>query len=201
MSQATAAATSDLEQPIFNVEWRKLMLWLFIVSDALLFSGFLGSYMFSRLASDSGWPDQTEAFSMHFITMMTFTLITSSSTMACAVKASNEGNVSLARRYLALTTVIGLAFLVMQGIEWTHFIHDGARLNTNPWGIPAFSAYFFMMTGLHGTHVLIGVVILAITLLHTTPERMDAGKVELAGLYWHFVDLVWVFIFGCYYLL
>lgn len=201
MSQATASIAHELEHPAFNVEWRKLMLWLFIVTDALLFSGFLASYMFTRLASDSGWPDQAVVFNLGFVTAMTFALITSSSTMACAVKASGERDVARTRRYLALTILIGLGFLGMQAFEWSHFIHDGARLNQNPWGVPAFSAYFFMMTGLHGTHVLIGVVILVITWLHTSPERIDGGKVELCGLYWHFVDLVWVFIFGCFYLL
>jgi cytochrome c oxidase subunit 3 len=201
MTHADASAPLDLEQSSFNVSWQKAMMWMFIITDALLFSGYLASYMFTRLASDVGWPDQAEVFSMNFITLMTFTLITSSATMACAVKAATDKDHKAARKYLLLTTLIGLAFLGMQAIEWSHFIGDGARLTGNPWGAPAFSAYFFMMTGFHGTHVLIGVIILLITFLHTTPVRIDAGKVELAGLYWHFVDLVWVFIFGCFYLL
>ena len=202
MSQADAlASTEQLEEPVFDIGWRKLMLWLFIVTDALLFSGYLASYMFTRLASDAGWPEQAGIFDMNFITVMTFALITSSATMACAVKAATERDVAKTKRFLILTILIGVGFLGMQAVEWSHFIGDGARLDGNPWGVPAFSAYFFMMTGFHGTHVLLGVVILLITLLHTTPERVDGGKVELAGLYWHFVDLVWVFIFGCFYLL
>ena len=201
MTHADASAPLDLEQSSFNVSWQKAMMWMFIITDALLFSGYLASYMFTRLASDVGWPDQASVFSMNFITLMTFTLITSSATMACAVKAATDKDHKAARKYLLLTTLIGLAFLGMQAIEWSHFIGDGARLTGNPWGAPAFSAYFFMMTGFHGTHVLIGVIILLITFLHTTPVRIDAGKVELAGLYWHFVDLVWVFIFAFFYLL
>ncbi len=203
MTQSGTGAALDVEPSAFNVSWQKAMMWLFIVTDGLLFSGYLASYMFTRLAlaDTTGWPDQAEVFSMNFITLMTFTLITSSATMACAVKAATDKDHKAARKYLLITTLIGLSFLGMQAIEWSHFIGDGARLTSNPWGSPTFSAYFFMMTGFHGTHVLIGVIILLITFLHTTPTRLDAGKVELAGLYWHFVDLVWVFIFGCFYLL
>ena len=192
---------ADMEPPIFETSWQKLMMWFFIVTDALLFSGYLASYMFSRLASESGWPVQAEAFNMNFITVMTFTLLTSSATMACAVKAAKLEDHVQAKRYLLFTVLIGAGFLALQAIEWSHFIGAGATLTENPWGAPAFSAYFFMMTGFHGLHVLIGVVILLVTYLHTTPVRMDADKVEVAGLYWHFVDLVWVFIFGCFYLL
>ncbi|MDP6539839.1 MAG: cytochrome c oxidase subunit 3 [Planctomycetota bacterium] len=201
MTEVQAVAADELEPPIFEISWQKLMMWAFIITDALLFSGYLASYMFTRLASDIGWPVQSEVFDMNFITLMTFTLITSSATMACAVKAASDGDPKLTRRYLLLTTLIGLAFLGMQAVEWSHFIGDGARLTGNPWGTGAFSAYFFMMTGFHGTHVLIGVVILLITFLRTSSDRLIADKVEVVGLYWHFVDLVWVFIFGCFYLL
>ncbi|MDP6410251.1 MAG: cytochrome c oxidase subunit 3 [Planctomycetota bacterium] len=201
MTEVHAVAPDEMEAPIFLISWQKLMMWGFIITDALLFAGYLASYMFTRLASDVGWPAQSEIFDMNFIALMTFTLITSSATMACAVKAASEGDRKLTRRYLLLTILIGTAFLGMQAIEWSHFIGDGARLTGNPWGASGFSAYFFMMTGFHGTHVLIGVVILLITFLRTTPERLIADKVEVAGLYWHFVDLVWVFIFGCFYLL
>jgi len=200
MTEVHAVASDEMEAPIFDTSWQKLMMWCFIISDALLFAGYLASYMFTRLASDVGWPVQSEVFDMNFITLMTFTLITSSATMACAVKAAGDGDRGLTRRYLLLTTLIGLAFLVMQAIEWSHFIGDGARLTGNPWGAGAFSSYFFMMTGFHGLHVLIGVVILLVTYLHTTPVRMDADKVEVAGLYWHFVDLVWVLVFPFFYL-
>ena len=201
MSQAAAVPPDVMEQTAFDVGWQKLMLWLFIVTDGLLFSGFLASYAFCRLASDSGWPDQAEVFNMNFITAMTFVLITSSATMATAVHAAAGRRPSTrCVRFVFLTALIGLGFLGMQAFEWSHFIHGGARLTENPWGVPGFSSYFFMMTGFHGTHVLLGVLILLITALRSGPDRFDPTKVELAGLYWHFVDLVWVFIFGCFYL-
>ena len=95
----------------------------------------------------------------------------------------------------------GAIFLGMQAIEWSTIIGQGATLDSNPWGPAAFSAYFFMMTGLHGTHVLIGVLILLFTALRTKSGKATPRGIELAGLYWHFVDLVWVFIFGCFYLI
>ena len=183
----------------FGMGWQKLMMWWFIVSDALLFAGFLASYGFVRLAAES-WPDRTKVFHMSFITLMTFTLITSSATMACAVAAARKGDLRAVTRFLLLTLVGGVAFLGMQAFEWAGFIHEGGRLDSNPWGVPDFSAFFFMITGLHGTHVLIGVIVLLIVALKALKGRASAQGVEIAGLYWHFVDLVWVFVFGFYYL-
>jgi len=117
------------------------------------------------------------------------------------VLAARNGRVRAARGFLLATALIGAAFLGMQAVEWTHFIHAGARLDSNPWGVPGFSAYFFLITGFHGTHVLIGVLVLLLTALRSL-GRSNAGEmVEVAGLYWHFVDLVWVFVFGCFYLI
>jgi cytochrome c oxidase subunit 3 len=183
------------------VEWRKLMMWLFLVTDALLFAGFLGGYAFCRLASDRPWPVRTQVFDLDFVTLMTFVLITSSTTMASAVLAARNGRRRSARTFLLVTALIGLAFLGMQAYEWTHFIRAGARLDSNPWGVPGFSAYFFLITGFHGTHVLIGVLVLLLTAARSLARPNADEMVEVAGLYWHFVDLVWVFVFGCFYLL
>ena len=96
---------------------------------------------------------------------------------------------------------VGAAFLGMQAYEWSHIIHEGARLGSNPWGDPMFGAYFFVITGFHGTHVLSGVLILAIIWMRWNKDLATETGVELGGLYWHFVDLVWVFVFTCFYLL
>ncbi len=184
----------------FAVGWSKLMMWLFIITDALLFAGFLGAYGFARLASPS-WPDRSAVFHLNFIALMTFTLISSSATMATAVGAARQGRRGTALRFVLLTILGGLAFLGMQAYEWTSLIQAGARLNGNPWGVPHFSAYFFLITGFHGTHVLSGVIILAILALRTSMGRSRPEGVELAGLYWHFIDLVWVFIFTLFYLI
>ena len=183
----------------FGVSWQKLMMWFFLVTDALLFAGFLASYGFVRLASGA-WPDRGEVFSLPFIGMMTFVLITSSATMATAVGAAHRGALRLARRFVLLTALGGLIFLGCQAREWTSVIIEGARLTANPWGVPAFSAFFFMITGFHGTHVLIGVAVLFLLAARLRAGRTSAGGVELVGLYWHFVDLVWVFIFTLFYL-
>jgi cytochrome c oxidase subunit 3 len=132
---------------------------------------------------------------------MTFILITSSATMGCAVTAAQRNDRAAATRFLLFTIVGGLALLGCQAYEWTHFIHDGARLTTNPWGAPQFGASFFVLTGFHGSHVLSGVTILIITAVRSAMGRTPAQNVEMAGLYWHFVDLVWVFIFTLFYLL
>ena len=106
-----------------------------------------------------------------------------------------------ATRFLFLTILGGAAFLGCQAYEWTHLIHEGARLTSNPWSSPQFSACFFVLTGFHGSHVLSGLVILLITAIRTAMGKTPAQGVEMAGLYWHFVDLVWVFIFTLFYLL
>ncbi len=184
----------------YAVSWQKLMMWVFIVTDALLFAGFLASYGFVRLASPQ-WPNRAEVFHLGFIGLMTFVLISSSATMATAVAAARRANRTLALRFLLLTILGGLCFLGMQAYEWTSLIQKGARLYANPWGVPPFSASFFVITGFHGSHVLTGVVILAIVAVRSAMGRSTPQGVELTGLYWHFVDLVWVFIFTLFYLI
>jgi cytochrome c oxidase subunit 3 len=202
MANQAAAADTQWDGGVspFGVPWQKLMMWLFLVTDALLFAGFLAAYGFVRMASPT-WPDQGDVFLMPYIGLMTFTLITSSATMATAVGAAHRNNLKLAQRFVLLTAVGGIAFLGMQANEWYGLIHEGARLTTNPWGPGVFSGFFFTITGFHGTHVLIGVIILISTALRLRAGKATGMGVELAGLYWHFVDLVWVFIFTTFYLI
>ena len=199
----TGASTTDVHwqggvSP-FDVSWQKLMMWFFLVTDALLFAGFLAAYGFERLASPT-WPEQGEVFTMALIGVMTFVLITSSATMATAVSAAHKGDLKTAARFVLFTAVGGALFLGMQAYEWTNLIQEGARLTANPWGTAAFSAFFFMITGFHGTHVLIGVILLSVLTVRVKAGRTGGPGVELVGLYWHFVDLVWVFIFTFFYL-
>ena len=183
----------------FGVSWQKLMMWVFIVTDGLLFAGLLTGYSFVRLASPS-WPDRAEVFHLSMIGFMTFLLISSSATMASAVAAAQRADSRAVLRFLLMTILGGLSFLGMQAYEWTSLIQEGARLTSNPWGVPAFGAAFFMITGFHGSHVLSGVLILAITAWRAARGLGSPQGVELAGLYWHFIDLVWVFIFTLFYL-
>ncbi|MFN3285187.1 MAG: cytochrome c oxidase subunit 3 [bacterium] len=201
----------------FDVNWGKFMMWTFLTADAFTFGGFLASYVFARLAAPT-WPPHHEILNLNFVGVMTFLLITSSATMAAAVHAAKEGDSGRTTRYLLLTILGGVTFLGMQAYEWTHFIQEGARPWTNPWGVVAFSAFFFLVTGFHGSHVLSGVLYLLVVLRRTVrdfarvaaqpPEgprshvlETAAARVENAGLYWHFVDLVWVFVFALMYVI
>jgi cytochrome c oxidase subunit 3 len=185
----------------FGATWQKTMMWIFIITDGLLFSGLLCGYGFLRMASPIPWPKQSEVFSIPFIALMTFILITSSATMGSAVAASRLGDRKKTLLFLWATIIGGACFLACQAIEWSHIIHDGARLNQNPWGAPQFGASFFLLTGFHGSHVLSGLVVLLITAIRSMMNKTPAQGVEMAGLYWHFVDLVWVFIFTLFYLI
>jgi cytochrome c oxidase subunit 3 len=149
------------------------------------------------------WPVQTEVFNMGLITFMTFALISSSAVMAMAVGAARAGDAKAASRFLFLTIVGGVIFLGCQAYEWSHFIGEGARPTVNPWmpDVPQFTAAFFLITGFHGFHVLSGVTILLIVALRAAMGKYSAIGVENAGLYWHFVDVVWVFVFAFFYLL
>ncbi len=187
-------------QSPFGTFWAKFMMWIFIVSDALTFAAFIIAYGFMRLLSPE-WPNQTEIFDMRLITFMTFALISSSAVMAMAVGAAKQGKSKEALKFILLTIVGGTIFLGSQVYEWYHFIHEGARLDVNPWGVPQFSAAFFVMTGFHGFHVLTGLLLLTYTAIKAGTGRYTAEGVEIAGLYWHFIDVVWVFIFAFFYLL
>jgi len=148
------------------------------------------------------------------IAIMTFVLITSSGTMALAVKYGYEKNKKLCGWFVLLTAIGGLTFVGMQAFEWSKLIfHEGVRPWANPFGAEQFGAFFFMITGFHGTHVSIGVIFLFIFARKVFKGDFDTGKrgyfttmksdyvaIEILGLYWHFVDLVWVFIFAFFYL-
>src|SRR5207245_3426022 len=128
-------------------------------------------------------------------------LICRSSTMSFFVSPARRVDHRRLIPYLFLSVLGGFLFLCGQAYEWTHFIQEGARLFGNPWGIPQFSATFFITTGFHGGHVSVGVLYLLATALRWARGSIQPESVEIAGLYWHFVDLVWVFIFTLLYLI
>lgn len=206
-----------------NVSWGKAMMWIFLLSDTFIFSCFLVSYMTVRMSTTVEWPNTSEVFSLAMfgkdvplllIAIMTFILITSSGTMAMAVKFGYEKKKVPTFWLLVVTAILGASFVGMQAFEWTKLILDeGVRPWGNPMGAPQFGSVFFMITGFHGTHVSIGVIFLIIIAVKVRRGRFDnedpgfmTGRrgryenVETMGLYWHFVDLVWVFIFAFYYL-
>ncbi|MCH8862917.1 MAG: heme-copper oxidase subunit III family protein [Proteobacteria bacterium] len=195
-----------------NVPWGKAMMWIFLLSDTFVFSCFLISYMTVRMTTTIPWPDTSEVFALTIaghhlplilIAIMTFILISSSGTMALAVNYGYRRNRKVTAALMAITALLGASFVGMQAFEWTKLISEGVRPWSNPMGAPQFGASFFMITGFHGLHVTIGVIYLltvAFKVLRGDYENTDYRIVEITGLYWHFVDLVWVFIFALFYL-
>lgn len=242
----------------FNVSYGKLMMWIFLLSDAFSFSSLLISYGTVRYAhpspphgnpvihgaevrplghvpdnfvellgetkaangdfffSKTHWPSPDLVFNhfpflhglhlpLFFVSLMTFILIFSSVTMVLAVEAGHRMDKKDVAKYMFYTILGGAAFLGCQAWEWTQFITAGASLQGNPFGPTAFAALFFIVTGFHGFHVFSGVVINVIIYLNvlngTYDKRGHYEMIEKVGLYWHFVDLVWVFVFTFFYLI
>lgn len=245
MAQATTAATETKMwgggRSPFNVSYGKMMMWFFLLSDALTFGALLISYGTNRYFS-AVWPDANQVFKsfpfmghadlpLMFVSLMTFILILSSVTMVLAVHAGHYNDKKGVIKWLLWTIIGGIAFLSCQAWEWTHLHSEGAW-----WGsftdasmpissiqqffkpeaaalLPAhgltathdFFNYFFTITGFHGAHVTSGVIFNIMILVNavngTYERRGHYEMVEKVGLYWHFVDLVWVFVFTCFYLL
>ena len=217
-----AADWSSDQRAFKNVHWGKAMMWIFLVSDTFIFSIFLLSYMTVRWSTTIPWPNPSKVFALHvggvsvpllLIAIMTFILISSSGTMAMAVNFGYRRNRKVTTYLILATALFGASFVGMQAFEWSKLISEGVRPWGNPWGAPQFGSSFFMITGFHGFHVSIGVIFLLIVarkVWRGDYERGDRGyftalkggyeHVETMGLYWHFVDLVWVFIFALFYL-
>ena len=248
----------------FSISYGKMMMWLFLVSDALTFSGLLGSMAYMRHLHAEAWPVSEQVF-FHFpfthahlpllyVALMTFILIVSSVTMVLAVEAGHRMDKKGVVKWLAFTVIGGFIFLGSQAWEWSTFIHGselgsyvmpsgrtatlmedgslsyydgvdvltiegaeaekikatgefihGANMHRNEYGHRLYAQYFFGITGFHGFHVFSGVVINFIVLIGVIKgvyhKRGHYEMVEKAGLYWHFVDLVWVFVFTFFYLI
>jgi cytochrome c oxidase subunit III len=204
------------DKQTFHVPWGKAMMWIFLVSDTFIFTSFLVGYGHDRISTAASWPNPSEVFALNIfgadiplilIAIMTFVLISSSGTMAMAVNYGYRGDRARAAALMLITGAFGAVFVGMQCFEWTKLITEGVRPWENPFGAEQFGASFFMITGFHGLHVSAGVVYLfivarrVITGFYEKPGRKGNYEiVEIAGLYWHFVDLVWVFIFAFFYL-
>jgi len=233
----------------FNVSYGKLMMWIFLLSDAFTFSSLLVGYGAVRFSyphatvlsaadevkpmshvsegfvekmqeigafSEKHWPSPDLVFNhfpflhgvhlpLMFVSLMTFILIFSSVTMVLAVEAGHRMDKNKVAVYMIFTILGGLAFLGCQAWEWTQFINEGCTLQGNPFGPDQFATLFFVVTGFHGFHVFSGVVfnylIYHNTVKGTYEKRGHYEMVEKVGLYWHFVDLVWVFVFTFFYLI
>jgi cytochrome c oxidase subunit 3 len=228
----------DGGQSPFRISYGKMMMWFFLISDALTFGGLLTSYGFIRHKYADVWPKAENVFThfpfveqhlpLAYVGLMTFILIMSSVTMVLAVEAGHRNDKKKVIVWMFWTIVGGATFVGSQAWEWYHFIigtetgalrhvwsqelHTyveetvyGANMTVNEYGVPQFANYFFFITGFHGFHVFSGVVINFIIFLNvlkgTYEKRGHYEMVEKVGLYWHFVDLVWVFVFTFFYLL
>ncbi len=180
---------------------KKLGMWLFIMSDAITFAALLMAYCYVRVASDN-WPTPFEFYpALVKATVMTFILLSSSVTMVMAVRASKLEQRASAVKWILATMAGGLLFVIIHATEWVGLIREGVRLFHNPCGSPLFGAAFFTLTGLHMTYVFCGVIYLGVVAGLFGKGKLGSEDVEVAGLYWHFVDLVWMFIFPLVYIL
>jgi len=202
------------DKQVFGVPWGKAMMWIFLLSDTFIFSCFLVGYMSVRIATTDPWPNPSEVFGLEafgvqvpllLIAIMTFVLITSSGTMALAVNMGYRKNRKMTFWLMLATALLGATFVGMQAFEWSKLIAEGVRPWENPFGAAQFGSSFFMITGFHGMHVSAGVIyllVIAFRVKNGFYEKRGGNYeiVEITGLYWHFVDLVWVFIFAFFYL-
>lgn len=205
MSQATTmpAAIEPAESPLTPESWGKLGMWIFLAGDAMSFGALLAGYGALR-AGSVDWPVPSTVLGIPLTGFMTFLLICSSVTMVKGLSAIKHGNSKGMRNFLLLTILGGLTFLGLQAFEWTHLIHEGLGLSSNPFGNYLFGTTFFAITGFHGAHVTGGVIYLSVIVINGLRGKYSARNfngVEIAGLYWHFVDLVWILVFTFVYLI
>jgi cytochrome c oxidase subunit 3 len=187
-----------MEKPAFSVPAKKMAMWLFIIADTATFAGCLVAYGFLRNAT----PDWPRPFhSITNVALMTFILVTSSLTMLFAIDAAKAGEKAKALQWTLITAGAGALFALLHIREWLGLIGEGMTLLKNPTPTGLFGAAFFSITGLHLLHVTGGVIALVAVGIRYQSGRYNADDLEITGLYWHFVDLVWMFVVPLVYLL
>ena len=177
---------------------RKLAMWTFIGSECLLFGSLISTYLVYQGRSVSG-PTPQEILDIPLTSISTFVLLMSSLAMVLALAAVTRGDRLWLRVWIFATAALGAVFLGFQAYEFTHFVHEGLTIKTN-----LFGSTFFVLTGTHGAHVAVGVLLLLTLLVRSFQGKLGPDKamvVEITGLYWHFVDVVWIVIFTVIYLL
>ena len=184
--------------PAFSIPTKKLAMWLFIIADTATFAACLVAYGFIRNATPN-WPRPFHSITN--VALMTFILVTSSLTMLMGVRAARAGDKSGALRWTFVTAAAGIIFALLHVREWLALIGEGMTLFKNPWGTGLFGAAFFGITGLHLTHVTAGVIALIVVGIRYKGGRYNADDLDILGLYWHFVDMVWMFVVPLVYLL
>jgi len=182
----------------FSMPTKKLAMWLFIIADTMTFAACLVAYGFLR----NGTPNWPRPFhSITNVAVMTFILLTSSLTMLLGVQAAKAGDKAKAFQWTMITAIAGILFALLHVREWLGLIGEGMTLFKNPWGTGLFGSAFFSVTGLHLTHVTCGAIALIAVGVRYKGGRYNADDLEIVGLYWHFVDLVWMFVVPLVYLM
>jgi heme/copper-type cytochrome/quinol oxidase subunit 3 len=180
----------------------KLAMWVYLASDCLLFGGLISTYLLYRnrpgeIPGLSGNPERiSELFDVPFTSMTSFILLMSSLTMVLSVTSAMRDDIARMRLWLGTTALLGMLFLGGQIYEFTEFVHEGLGFTSN-----VSSSAFFTLTGFHGAHVAVGIIMLLTLIGLSFSRKVQAEAVETIGLYWHFVDIVWVVIFTVVYLI
>jgi heme/copper-type cytochrome/quinol oxidase subunit 3 len=196
LAHATTAAPHALETNT-GVDNRKLLMWFFLASDCLFFGSFISAYLIYRDRNIVG-PYQKDLYDIPFTSVSSFVLLMSSLTMVLALAAIQRGDMRGLRIWLVATALLGITFISGQAFEFTEFYNEGLGIDRN-----LFGTTFFVLTGFHGAHVAVGVLILLSLVQASATGKLtekDSLAVELGGLYWHFVDIVWIVIFTLVYL-
>jgi cytochrome c oxidase subunit 3/cytochrome o ubiquinol oxidase subunit 3 len=193
-------ATEDLagSQSSTGLSNNKLAMWLFLGSECLLFGGLISTYMLYRGRTQAG-PRPETVYDIPFTSVSSFVLLMSSLTMVLAVSAAHRGDNRRTRMWLTTTALLGATFVGGQVYEFTAFYREGLGFTTN-----LFGSSFYTLTGFHGVHVTVGIIMLMSLVVITFRGRITGAKaevIELIGLYWHFVDIVWIVIFTLVYLI
>lgn len=189
------AAILDQQSPgaIPQITVGKMGMWVFLVSEVMFFTGLIGSYIVLRLGSPS-WPDTRQWVSLPLLSLNTMILLTSSLTMALSVRAAQEGDGKRTARQLLATVGLGTLFLVIKIADYVHMWGNGFTISTN-----LFSSCYYLLTIFHGLHMLSGIILLIVLWAGVRKGRYvngDWGRIEYSGLYWHFIDAVWVILFA-----
>ena len=206
MSHAAAHGESHIEErndaQFGKASISKIAMWIFLVTDAMSFSGFLLGY--AVLRSTQNWPNPADHLGVNLSGFATFILICSSVSMVLSIDACKHKDRKGMLNWLLVTIIGGALFLGIQFYEYSHLVHQGITFASFPHGTSLFSSTFYIVTGLHGLHVLTGVIYLICEYRMALRGDYDNGnynRLEVLGLFWHFVDLVWILVFTFIYLL
>lgn len=194
---ASSSAETSLSPTLAEMKRGTWGMWSFLASDAMTFAALMTSAGLLR-AQSQDWPAAATVFNLWTALVMTALLLISSGLLVTALSAIKRNDHTCFRNFLLATILCGAAFVVLQGLEWRELLAQGMTLTENPWGAGLFGATFYVLTGFHGVHVLGGVVYLTGIFVKGRQGGYHANNyaaVEIAGLYWHFVDVVWVFVF------